>query len=91
MQWPSSRESQTWQEWGSLLVRALQSAFAGAATEVGAIQEFISVPTGWALANGSTFDAASFPILKAKLGIATLPNLSTAYPASGLKVCIKLG
>lgn len=91
MQWPATRESQTWQEWGNLLIRILQGAFAKNEAEVGAIQEFVAVPQGWALANGAIFDATSLPILKQKLGGTTLPNLTTAYPASGLKVCIKLG
>lgn len=91
MQWASPDDTGDWTLWGRLLIKNLQSAFASSTVEVGAVQEFVSVPQGWARANGATFDAVSFPILKQKLGGTTLPNLATAYPASGLLVCIKLG
>jgi hypothetical protein len=90
-QWASANEATSWQDWANRLIRNLQSALQESTPEVGAIQEFVAVPTGWVLANGATFDAASLPILRQKLGTNVLPNLSTAYPASGLKVCIRVG
>lgn len=90
-QWTNPSETSTWQEWGGQLIINLRAAFQRSDTEIGAIQEFVVVPTGWVLANGAAFDAASFPILAQKLGTNVLPNLATAYSASGLKVCIRVG
>lgn len=71
-------------EWAQQLTQQLveQDQENQRSPNVGQIGEFVSLPTGWLEADGSTFDAASYPALHRLLGGTTLPNLSPVYDPS---------
>jgi len=80
--WPDPTVYVDWRDFGRALIQVLDQALTPVETEdVGAVKEFMTgLPeVGYLLANGSTFPAASYPILAQKLGSTTLPNLTPQY------------
>jgi hypothetical protein len=77
--WPDPTFSTDWRDWARSLIFNLDSALNVYDTsDIGAVKEFMTgLPeSGYLLANGSVFSAASYPILAQKLNSTTLPNLT---------------
>lgn len=80
--WPDPTFHTDWRDWASATISELDRALgAYDSADVGAVKEFTTgLPEfGYLQANGSTFPAASYPILAQKLGSTTLPNLAPQY------------